>query len=74
MRGTKGMLTVMESFEKTMKSDYTPYVGAEVKRLDPNGNPVEGWPKDFFYTHAEVNKLFKLFMSGYMAGRLEYMN
>jgi hypothetical protein len=74
MRGTKEMIEVMDSFEKTMKSDYAPYVGAEIKRLDQSGRQVADWPKDYFYTNAEVNKLFKMFMSGYMAGRCEYMN
>ena len=74
MRGTKEMVEVMEAFEKAAKSDYADYIGREIVRIDIHGKAVEGWPKNYFYTDGEVNKLFKVFMMGYTAGRCAYMN
>jgi hypothetical protein len=74
MRGTKEMKEILDSFEKSLKTDYAGYIGKEIKRLDTHGRQVEGWPKDHFYTNSEVNHMFKMFFMGYMAGRLEYMS
>ena len=73
MRGTKEMVEIMDSFEQTLKSSYSGYVGEKVERLDPHGRPVDGYPKDYFYTGGKTNDLFKMFMCGYMAGRINYM-
>jgi hypothetical protein len=74
MRGTKEFQDVMNSFEKSLKSDYAGYIRGEVKRLDPHGRPVDGCPNDQFYGNGEINQMFKIFFLGYMSGRAEYMN
>lgn len=67
MKGTKEFYELMTSFEELGLESV--FISAEVKR-----ESREMFDKGIYYTNGEVNNFFKVFMSGYMNGRLNYMN
>ena len=62
---TKEFYTQLEIFESYAKKNLR-------GRLDRE--PVENWPKQWYYSDGTTNEHFKLFLVGYSAGRCEYLN
>lgn len=67
MKGTKEFYDMMSDFEEMIEDIV--YVGSEIKR-----ESREIQDKGIYYTDGSLDKHFKVFMSGYMLGRVNYMN
>lgn len=59
---TKEFNDIMRYFEK---------IHGRGLRLDKED--FKDWQRKLYYQNGEVNKMFIMFFSGYMLGRLEYM-
>lgn len=66
MRKSKEFYDLRESFEKYIQSDQCPiYLGCKIERAKED--------KKHFYENGKLNDFFIVYMSGYMNGRINYM-
>lgn len=66
-KGSREFDEMQKDFEKWVESKNNPiYFGVKIERA-----PKES---SHFYENGDLNKTFKIFMSGYSLGRLNYMN
>jgi hypothetical protein len=63
-RGSKEFYDIQSSFEKSVKNGDFGYMSSDLTKDNFNSFT--------FYANGEVNKAFKIFMSGYAAAKCEY--
>lgn len=69
-RGSKEFYEVVQSFENSLKTA-TIYTGSDLSKVTKE--EMSNTPAHYFYNNDNVNNLFWMFMSGYVAAKLEYM-
>ena len=65
-RGAKEFYEIQKSFENLVNIGALGYISGDLTKDDFNATT--------FYANGEVNKAFRVFMSGYSAARVEYQN
>lgn len=70
-RGSKEFYEVVKSFEMSLKAAPI-YVGSDLSKVTKE--EMETTPAHYFYNNGNINNLFWMFMSGYVAAKMEYMN
>lgn len=69
-RGSKEFYDVVQSFENSLKTAPI-YTGSDLSKVTKE--EMESTPAHYFYNNGNVNNLFWMFMSGYVAAKQEYM-
>lgn len=67
MKGTKEFYDLQDSFERYIKDvkNCPIYIGAKIERAEKSAR--------HFYENGKINDLFLVYMAGYSAGRLNYI-
>jgi len=63
-RGSKEFKDVQSAFERIISNVYLGYMSSDLSKDDSNTR--------CFYANGEINRMFKAYMAGYAAAKLEY--
>lgn len=70
-RGSKEFYEVVQTFEMSLKA-LPIYVSSDLSKVAKE--EMENTPEHYFYHNGNINNLFLVYMSGYVAAKREYMN